>query len=131
MFKKLFESMGRTSGRNRQSGFADLGWLPKPLPVRSNKTPAAPPVDYRAVSVVPRMPSCPAAMQSAGVRQFLRTKPRLPLDSCNMPHKCTCKFQLHSDRRHQERRAAGVVWQRMVKLGIDRRRATDRRSVAR
>lgn len=124
MFKKFLESMGRTAGRNRQSGFADLGWLPKPVAAHR---PVAPPPDYRAVSIVPRLPSCPAAMQSAGVRQFLRAKPRLPLDTCTMPHKCTCKFQLHGDRRHQERRATGVVWQRMVKLGIDRRRATDRR----
>jgi hypothetical protein len=80
--------------------------LPKPAPATKLKaSPVA--ADYRAVSLQP-CPQCRAAAKAAaGKRYLLREAPRLPLATCAMPAKCTCRFRKHPDRRDDDRRLLG------------------------
>lgn len=89
--------------------------------------PRMPRTDYRAVSIVPRLPACRGAEERLGQRFLLNETPRMPLYDCSMPGQCRCKFKMHEDRRRTERRSPSVTWPRMKVLGLDRRRAVGRR----
>jgi hypothetical protein len=86
-----------------------------------------PRTDYRAVSIVPRLPACRSAEERLGQRYLLGEMPRLPLDDCSVPARCRCKYSRQADRRSNERRSPSVVWPRMKLIGLDRRRAAGRR----
>ena len=59
---------------------------------------------YRAVSVVPNCASCPAAVGIRHTRFLVAEAPTLPLPMCTWPLSCTCRYQMHNDRRGRERR---------------------------
>jgi hypothetical protein len=63
--------------------------------------------DFRAVSVAPSLPCCAAATHATGRRVLLREAPRLPLEACTMPTRCSCKFRKDADRRDSDRRLLG------------------------
>ena len=93
------------------------------------REPEAPPaLEFRAVSIVPRLPACKAAQGCGGKRMLLKPNTRLPLRDCSMPDQCSCRFNMHDDRRQGERRSESVTWARVKKLGIDRRVARGRRA---
>jgi len=57
------------------------------------------PTPYEAVSVVPNRASCSAAIAIRHQRFLVADAPTLPLPLCTFPSSCTCKFEMHDDRR--------------------------------
>jgi hypothetical protein len=61
--------------------------------------------NFHAVSVVSKADACTAAQALKDVKLLATDAPRLPLDDCNQPAACSCKFRHHDDRRVDLRRA--------------------------
>lgn len=57
---------------------------------------------YQAVSVVPNRASCSAAIAIRHQRFLVAEAPTLPLPLCTFPSSCTCRFEIHEDRRSCE-----------------------------
>jgi hypothetical protein len=126
MLKRLLATMrgsARSSSKAAGKTVSRTGTTPKPI--------VRPAADFRAVSLVPRIPICWAAEQQIGKRILLRKNPRLPLPDCSMPHDCTCKFAMHADRRQSERRANTVHGGRLATGSAERRQTRGRRSTDR
>jgi hypothetical protein len=99
----------------------------KPTPiVRSNRSNNG--GDFRAVSLAPSVTCCAAAKRVAARRVLLREAPRLPLDACTMPTKCSCKFLKDADRRDGDRRLLGAAEANRWFAGPESRKRKGRRS---
>ena len=96
-----------------------------PRPERSNTG-----SDFRAVSIVPSIMCCAAAMRATERTYLLRQAPRLPLATCTMPRNCTCKYRKNADRRDSERRMFGASETNRWFAGLESRRRRVRRSTA-
>ena len=94
-----------------------------PRPERSNTG-----SDFRAVSIVPSIMCCAAAMHGTGRLYLLREAPRLPLEACTMPTRCSCKFRKNADRRDGDRRLFGATETNRWFAGLKSRRREGRRS---
>jgi hypothetical protein len=84
--------------------------------------------DFRAVSITPSFMCCAAAMHGAERPYLLREAPRLPLEACTMPAKCSCKFSKTADRRDGDRRLFGTTETNCWFAGLESRRRGGRRS---
>jgi hypothetical protein len=100
----------------------------KPTPIARPKQPNST-GDFRAVEIVPSIMCCPAAMHATGRSYLLREAPRLPLEACTMPTKCSCKFRKNADRRDSDRRLFGATETNRWFAGVESRMRTGRRSV--
>jgi hypothetical protein len=60
---------------------------------------------WHAVSIMPGGNACRAARDVRGVRRLSTEASRLPLTDCHHPESCACRYQHHSDRRRERRRA--------------------------
>lgn len=99
----------------------------KPAPVARPKRPNSP-GDFRSVEIAPSLICCSAATRSTGRPYLLREAPRLPLEACTMPTKCSCKFRKNADRRDSDRRLFGAVGTNRWFAGVDSRTRRGRRS---
>lgn len=102
--------------------------------VRGEQTPTKPhpaskPRPFQAVAVY-RGPAACAMARRFGEHRFLaKDAPSLPLSSCNMPHKCTCRFLKFNDRRETtQRRLMDVGFDVQMFSGKERRFQRGRRS---
>jgi hypothetical protein len=84
--------------------------------------------DFRAVSIAPSIMCCAAAMHGTGRLYLLREAPRLPLEACTMPTRCSCKFRKNADRRDGDRRLFGATETYRWFAGLESRRRAARRS---
>ena len=73
---------------------------PEAKPAASKK-PASP---FHAVTIVPGLRACAAALDLQGHRFLSRDAPALPLKKCESGS-CTCRYEHYDDRRHGPRRA--------------------------
>jgi hypothetical protein len=87
--------------------------------------------DFRAVSVAPCIVCCKAALRAADRAYLLHEAPRLPLQDCTMPAKCSCKFRKNADRRDSDRRLFGARESTQWFAGLESRRRAIRRSTDR
>jgi len=118
MIKVLEGLLGRTSREHPAK---------KPTPLaKSKRIDAAD--DFRAVSIAPSIMCCTAATQVAGRRYLSRQAPRLPLPTCTMPTRCSCKFLKNRDRREGDRRLFGAAETNRWFAGTDNRKRLCRRS---
>jgi hypothetical protein len=100
----------------------------KPAPTARPKQPNST-GDFRAVEIAPSIMCCPAAMRATGRSYLLREAPRLPLEACTMPTKCSCKFRKNADRRDSDRRLFGATETNRWFAGVESRARRGRRSV--
>lgn len=119
MIKILVELLGKIS-------HADPAKKPIPIikPHKPNTEGA-----FRAVSIVPSIMCCTAAMHATQRRYLLHQAPRLPLSACTMPKHCSCKFRKNADRRDSDRRLFGATETNRWFAGLESRRRTVRRSM--
>jgi hypothetical protein len=85
--------------------------------------------DFRAVEITPNIMCCVAAMRATGKPYLLREAPRLPLQACTMPTKCSCRFRKNADRRDSDRRLFGATETNRWFAGVESRSCGGRRSV--
>jgi hypothetical protein len=85
--------------------------------------------DFRAVEIAPSIMCCAAATHAVGRPYLQREAPRLPLDACTMPTKCTCKFRKNADRRDSDRRLFGAAETNRWFAGVESRSRRSRRSL--
>jgi hypothetical protein len=84
---------------------------------------------YEAVAVRPHRNACKPVRALAGKRFLVAEAPILPLKSC--PVHCRCSYAHYADRRQSPRRWADLGVTATLYLDTERRRAPDRRAVAR
>jgi hypothetical protein len=78
---------------------------PPPNSARPGKTPdTTPRTQWYAVSLVPGKRCCAAVKYAARKRWLSAVAPRFPLPGCDVKN-CECRYQHHSDRRGNPRRA--------------------------
>jgi hypothetical protein len=99
----------------------------KPTPVARSKQPNST-GDFRSVEIAPSLMCCSAATHATGRPYLLREAPRLPLEACTMPTKCSCKFRKNADRRDSDRRLFGAMGTDRWFAGVDTRTRRGRRS---
>jgi hypothetical protein len=98
----------------------------KPTPTAGNKRPTGT-GDFRSVEIAPSLMCCTASMHATGKPYLLREAPRLPLEACTMPTKCSCKFRKNTDRRDGDRRLFGAAETNRWFAGVDGRKRGSRR----
>lgn len=85
---------------------------------------------FHAVDIVSPAPVCESARRLEGLR-FLSSDgpPMLPLEGCDRPARCVCRYRHHSDRRSGARRQDEQVWasQQLWPSDRERRQARGRR----
>jgi len=62
--------------------------------------------NYHSVAVVAARDACSSARASKGKRVLANDAPILPLEGCDRPAHCSCRYQHFDDRRGQPRRQA-------------------------
>jgi len=84
---------------------------------------------YHAVSIHCANDSCQAAKDKLGERHLSAEAPLLPLDQCDRPDQCDCRYQHYDDRRGDTRRRSdqGLPAEAEPER-VDRRHAKDRRA---
>jgi hypothetical protein len=118
MIKVLEELLGKISREHPAN---------KPTPVARPKRPNST-GDFRSVEIAPSLMCCSAATDATGTPYLLREAPRLPLEACTMPTKCSCKFRKNADRRDSDRRLFGSIGINRWFAGVDTRTCRGRRS---
>ena len=118
MIKILKELLGRTAREHSAK-------KPTPTPIPKRPITGG---DFRAVSIVPSIVCCTAAMRANGRTYLLHEAPRLPLAACTMPKNCSCKFRKIADRRDRDRRLFGASETNRWFAGLESRRRGVRRS---
>jgi hypothetical protein len=83
---------------------------------------------YHCVSVVAGAKACPAALELRDTRLLSADAPRLPLDACDRPSDCDCRYQHFDDRRAGPRRAGERGGFADPWMNTERRRSRGRRS---
>jgi hypothetical protein len=99
----------------------------KPTPIARPERPNST-GDFRAVEIAPGILCCAAATHATRGPYLLREAPRLPLEACTMPGKCSCKFRKNADRRDSDRRLFGATETNRWFAGVDSRTRRGRRS---
>jgi hypothetical protein len=84
---------------------------------------------YHAVSIRCGKNACQAALDKLGERHLSAEAALLPLDQCDRPDQCECRFQHYDDRRGKSRRRSdqGLSAQTDSER-IERRNVKDRRA---
>jgi hypothetical protein len=85
---------------------------------------------YHCVSIVGGPRACAAVKALASQRLLSAEAPRLPVEGCDHPADCACKFMHHDDRRAGPRRAVeggrlADVWVNTERRRMGGRRDTD------
>jgi len=81
-----------------------LRWLARLFARRPEQTRASP---YHAVAIRCPTNACAAARDSEGERHLSSRAPLLPLNECDRPDQCECRYQHYEDRRTGSRRGSG------------------------
>lgn len=90
---------------------------------------ATKPRPFQAVAVFRGLPSCEMARRFAEHRFLAKDAPSLPLPSCSLPHKCTCRFMKFNDRRDTlQRRLMDMGLGSQLFAGKERRMRRGRRT---
>ncbi len=84
---------------------------------------------HHAVAIVCGQNACQAAQDKLGERHLSSEAPLLPLDQCDRPDQCACRYQHYDDRRGDPRRSSesGLPVQTDSE-NVERRNAKDRRA---
>ena len=82
---------------------------------------------YHAVSVRPGPDACDAAQAAKTTRVLSKDAPRLPLEDCDRPGRCACRYQHFEDRRNKPRRRAEGSPPEGAVLNVEDRRNTSGR----
>jgi hypothetical protein len=84
---------------------------------------------YHAVAIRCGKKACQAAQDKLGERHLSSDSPFLPLDQCDRPDQCECRYQHYEDRRSDSRRSSeqGLPAQTDSER-VERRYAKDRRA---
>ncbi len=84
---------------------------------------------FHAVEIRCTKNACQAAKDTCGERYLSAEAPLLPLDQCDQPDRCQCRYQHHKDRRVDSRRGteAGLPTQSDPER-VERRHAKGRRA---
>ena len=61
---------------------------------------------YHAVSIRCGKNACQSAQDKLGERHLSAAAPLLPLDQCDRPNQCECRYQHYDDRRRNSRRSS-------------------------
>ena len=104
------------------------------LPDATNDTRMETSRKWHAVSIIADGAACRAALALADRRYLSAEAPRLPLDGCDKPGGCQCRYRHHPDRRVGPRRAVenfrpARYWRGDEKRLISGRRSTDYSSI--
>ena len=59
---------------------------------------------YRSAEIVPSLVCCNAVEDLKGKVFLLNEAPQIPLNTCEMPEECKCKYVRFNDRRRDDRR---------------------------
>jgi len=88
-----------------------------------------PDLKYHAVSIRCGKHACQAAQDRKGKRHLSTEAPILPLNQCDRPDQCECRYQHYDDRRDGPRRSSdqGIPEQTNLER-IERRYTKDRRA---
>jgi len=78
-------------------------WLKRLFASRADQTSVSP---YHAVEICCTKNACQAAQDSHGERHVSAEAPLLPLDQCDRPDQCECRYQHYEDRRSGSRRGS-------------------------
>ena len=94
---------------------------------RTAKKPRVSP--YHSVAIRYGKNACQAAQDELGERHLSAESPLLPLDQCDRPDQCECRYQHYDDRRGDPRRDSeqGLPEQTDSER-VERRHAKDRRA---
>ena len=76
-------------------------WLARLFAKKAEQTCAS---SYHAVEIRCATNACQAAQDSKGERHLSADAPLLPLDACDRPDQCKCRYQHYEDRRSGSRR---------------------------
>ena len=79
--------------------------LKLPFAIRTDQTCVSP---FHAVEIRCTKNACQAAKDTRGERYLSAEAPLLPLDQCDRPDRCQCRYQHYKDRRGGSRRDAEV-----------------------
>jgi len=111
---------------NQMTSMKPRRWLKRLFASRADQTCVSP---FHAVEIRCAKNACQAAQDSHGQRYVSAEAPPLPLDQCDQPDLCQCRYQHHADRRDDSRRDddVGLPTQSDPKR-FERRHAKGRRS---
>ena len=111
---------------NQMSSVRPRRWFTR-LFARTAEKPRVSP--YHAVSIRCGKNACQAAQDKLGERNLSAEAPLLPLDQCDRPDQCECRYQHYGDRRRGSRRRSeqGLTAQTDSER-IERRYVKDRRA---
>ena len=88
---------------NQVTSFKPRLWLKRLFASRADQTCVSP---FHAVEIRCTKNACQAAQDTRGKRYLSAEAPRLPLDPCDQPDRCQCRYQHYEDRRGDSRRDA-------------------------
>ena len=111
---------------NQVTSFKPRLWLNRLFVSRADKTHVSP---FHAVEIRCTKNACQAAQDTRGKHYLSAEAPRLPLDQCDRPDQCQCRYQHYEDRRGDSRRDAesGSPTQSDAER-VERRKAKGRRA---
>ncbi len=90
---------------NQVTSFKPRLSLKLPFASRADQTCVSP---IHAVEIRCTKNACQAAKDTRGERYLSAEAPLLPLDQCDRPDRCQCRYQHYKDRRGDQRRDAEV-----------------------
>jgi len=111
---------------NQVTSFNPRLWLKRVFASRADQTGVSP---FHAVEIRCAKNACQAAQDTHDKRYVSAEAPLLPLDQCDRPDQCQCRYHHYEDRRGDSRRAAeiGLPAQSDSK-SVERRHLKDRRA---
>jgi len=90
---------------NQVTSFKPRLWLNRLFASRADQTGVSP---FHAVEIRCTKNACHAAQDTHGERYLSAEAPPLPLDKCDRPDRCRCRYQHYKDRRDDSRRAVEI-----------------------
>ena len=90
---------------NQVTSFKPRLWLKRLFASRADQTCVSP---FHAVEIRCTKNACQAAQDTHGERYVSAEAPLLPLDQCDRPDRCRCRYQHYKDRRDDSRRRAEI-----------------------
>lgn len=111
---------------NHMSSIRPRGWFTRLFAGTAEKESASP---YHAVSIYCGKNACQAAQDKLGERTLSAEAPLLPLDICDRPDHCECRYRHFDDRRSgPRRRSEDGLQEQSDSEQEERRHATGRRA---